>query len=171
MTQGRGPAPRHRAVRGWEQGQARHTSRGSACLHQEEGLAVCVDRIMLLDKPSAELTNIVKIERYFQHILFNSILSIRAINIFSIGKQYCEINYYFFHVYKDNHFYWRRLAELTRCFMETSPEIPILRAQQITMKIHGFWNMSNDLNGKWKGTIEFGLWAGDYKFRITIHKV
>ena len=30
--------------------------------------------------------------------------------------------------YKDNHFYLRRLAELTRCFMETSPEIPILRA-------------------------------------------
>ena len=29
---------------------------------------------------------------------------------------------------KDNHFYLRRLAELTRCFMETSSEIPILGA-------------------------------------------
>ena len=28
--------------------------------------------------------------------------------------------------YKDNHFYLRKLAELTRCFMETSPELPIL---------------------------------------------
>ena len=40
---------------------------------------------------------------------------------------------YLCRVYKDNHFYLRRLAELTLCFMETSPEIPILRAQQITM--------------------------------------
>ena len=35
---------------------------------------------------------------------------------------------YLSNIYKDNHFYLRRMAELTHCFMETSPEIPILRA-------------------------------------------
>ena len=35
---------------------------------------------------------------------------------------------YLHYRYKDNHFYSRKLAELTRCFMETSPELPILRA-------------------------------------------
>ena len=34
---------------------------------------------------------------------------------------------YLSNIYKD-HFYLRRMAELTHCFMETSPEIPILRA-------------------------------------------
>ena len=27
---------------------------------------------------------------------------------------------------------------------------------QITMKVHGFWNMLNDLKGKWKGSLKFG---------------
>ena len=70
---------------------------------------------------------------------------------------------------KDNHFYSRRLAELTRCFMETSPELPILRAQQITMKIHGFLKHVKRL--KWKMERKYRVWPGLGITRITIHKI
>ena len=43
------------------------------------------------------------------------------------------------YLYKDNHFYLRKLAELTRCFMETSPEIPILRALTIYLSIYRYY--------------------------------
>ena len=73
--------------------------------------------------------------------------------------------------YKDNHFYLRRLAELTRCFMETSPEIPILRAQQITMKIHGLLKYAKRLKGKIERNYRVWAWREITQLRITIHKI
>ena len=73
--------------------------------------------------------------------------------------------------FKDNHFYLRKLAELTRCFMETSPEIPILRAQQITMKIHGLLKYAKRLKGKMERKYRVLAGLGITQFRITIHKI
>ena len=77
-------------------------------------------------------------------------------------------NFYF---YKDNHFYLRRLAELTRCFMETSPEIPILRA--LTNYYEGSWLLKHvkRLKGKMERKFKVLAGLGITQFRVTIHKI
>ena len=55
--------------------------------------------------------------------------------------------------------------------METSPEIPILRAQQITMKIHGLLKYAKRLKVKMERNYRVWAWREITQLRITIHKI
>ena len=108
-------------------------------------------------------TSFTKIHKnyIFKSILLNLLYKLHFCYSHSSSKLYL----YLYITYKDNHFYLRKLAELTRCFMETSPEIPILRA--LTNYYEDSWLLKHVQRLKGKMERKYRVLAGLCRYLQT----